>query len=86
MWMINEVASSPTDAQAGATAYLEIFGNVLGGWLMVKRAARSIAKGATEANRYTNEANFFTIEIVTTGIGLASVVTAGADRLRSLVN
>lgn len=85
-WMINAVSSSPTDAQAGATAYLELFGNVLGGWLMVKRAARSIAKGATEANRYTNEANFFTIEIVTTGIGLASVVTAGADRLSSLVN
>jgi len=34
---------SPEDALAGATAYLELFGLTLGGWLMLRRAQRAIA-------------------------------------------
>jgi len=79
-WMLNAVKESPKDAQAGATAYLELFGSVLAGWQMLQRA--SLASASHE--RAALEAEFFVLEFVLPSAAKASAITAGVARLGAL--
>lgn len=83
-WMLDAVAHRPDDALAGSTHYQRLFGDVVGGWLMVERAERARALGLADAELRTDEATFFAIEIVSPSLGLGTVITAGVERLRAL--
>ena len=83
-WMINAVSKAPDDALAGATLYQRLFGDVVGGWLMIERATRAALLGRPEASRALDEANFFAIEVVGPALGLGAVITSGATRLSAL--
>lgn len=80
-WMIEKVANSPADALAGATAYLELFGVTVGGWLMARRAQIAATRNHPELVRVEAESNFFASEIVRRAQGLSRPITAGAARL-----
>jgi alkylation response protein AidB-like acyl-CoA dehydrogenase len=74
------VDDAPDDALAGASAYLELFGLTLGGWLMVRRAERSaadVARGGPAAL----ECEFFATEHTARAVGLVRPALAGASRL-----
>jgi 3-(methylthio)propanoyl-CoA dehydrogenase len=77
-WMLEKVANSPEDAQAGATAYLELFGNVLGAWLLYRRAA------VLKSDQSLAEAEFFALEFVAARQGLSHSILAGHQRLTCL--
>lgn len=75
---------SPDDALAGATAYLELLGLTLGGWLLVRRAERATRAGAPHALVAAGESEFFATEHVARTAGLTGPILAGAGRLASL--
>jgi 3-(methylthio)propanoyl-CoA dehydrogenase len=87
-WMVERVARSDDDALAGATAYLELFGMTMGGWLMIKRARLAAArykdkgKGKGKEPHAVGESNFFAVEVMGRSAGLARPIMAGADHLR----
>jgi 3-(methylthio)propanoyl-CoA dehydrogenase len=83
-WMIDAVSSHGDDALAGATGYLELFGNVVAGWLMIKRAMRARELGLADVARYEQESQFFAVEVVTKCGGLVTMIMAGAARLGAL--
>jgi len=69
------------DALAGATAYLELAGLTLGGWLMARRALVATGDQATLAEA---ECHFYAVEYLSRAPGLLQPVTAGATRLSRL--
>ncbi|HVB19187.1 MAG TPA: acyl-CoA dehydrogenase [Acidimicrobiales bacterium] len=83
-WMLQAVAHQPDDALAGATHYQRLFGDVVCGWLMIERAERARALELLGAEYRADEATFFAIEVVSPALGLATVITAGVERLRAL--
>ncbi len=83
-WMIEAVSTNVNDALAGATLYQRLFGDVVGGWLMIQRAERASLLGRPEASRTLDEAMFFALEVVGPSVGLGAVITSGAGRLAAL--
>ncbi len=79
-WLLGHVAESPDDVLAGATAYLEMAGMTIGGWLMAERALRALRRGERSDDAVT-ESNFFAAETTARATGLLRAVTAGAARL-----
>ncbi len=79
------VDDAPDDALAGASAYLELFGLTLGGWLMVRRAERSAADG-THGGPAVLECEFFATEHTARAVGLVRPALAGAGRLAIAVS
>jgi alkylation response protein AidB-like acyl-CoA dehydrogenase len=66
------------DALAGATAYLTLMGDVVGGWMLLRQAARREgARGAPLARTYAEQ-------VLSRAPGLATAVTAGAGSLAAL--
>jgi alkylation response protein AidB-like acyl-CoA dehydrogenase len=78
-WMLAHLDSALNDALAGATSYLELAGITIGGWLMLRRAMRSVETGTGE--RAVIEAEFFATETVARAAGLLRPITSGAGRL-----
>lgn len=79
-WMLQAVQNAPRDAQAGATAYLELFGAVYGGLLMLQRATLD----APNQEIKILEAEFFVLEFVLPSVAKAAAITSGAARLGAL--
>jgi butyryl-CoA dehydrogenase len=79
--LLVRVQEAPNDALAGATPYLELFGLVLGGWLMTRRAERALDLGASRASRAIAESEFFAIERVARGVGLVPSILIRAEEL-----
>lgn len=81
-WVLSHREEHPDDVLAGATAYLELTGATLGGWLMAKRAlAASWSGQEIRAQAAAGESNFFAIETLAHASALLRQVVAGADRL-----
>ena len=86
-WM---VANKMPGAGAGATPYLELFGIVLGGYLMARSA--SIAKArvrdaGSEAKFYRAKiatAEFYITNVLPKANGLEIVATSGAEALLAM--
>ena len=80
-WLIERLATSRDDALAGATAYLSIMGDLVGGWLLARAAIDHRTAGRPEADRAEAVAAFFAVERVASVRGRSVAVTAGATRL-----
>ena len=86
VWMLKRLDINPEDALAGATSYLELFGLVLGGWLMIKRARFAAADPNIDESLAIAEANFFALEIMGRSCGLAQPIMAGAAHLKTSIH
>jgi hypothetical protein len=89
-WLLGRGSAQPTDALAGATPYLEMFGLVLGGWLH--------ARAALAAGRITTQhgdpdgfhaakivsARFYGEQLLPRARALLPAVTAGSTDLYAL--
>jgi 3-(methylthio)propanoyl-CoA dehydrogenase len=82
-WLLERSASAPNAVLAGASAYLELLGTTLGGWLMIRRAL--LARGTDSAAQAASENSFYAIEILARATGLVRPITGGADRLGGTV-
>ncbi|MHB1712683.1 MAG: acyl-CoA dehydrogenase [Acidimicrobiales bacterium] len=80
-WMLDHLTSSPMDAIAGATSYLELFGITVGGWLMARRARLATSMGHPDAARTVAESNFFALEVTARAAGLVRPIISGAAHL-----
>ena len=73
------------DASAGATPYLKMFGQVLGGYYMGKAAILATKKLEETGDEYYNEkitlSKFYIEQLLPVASGYASSVTAGKDDL-----
>src|SRR5437588_5321202 len=59
-WLLERVAAAPTDALAGATPYLRLFGSTLGGCMLAGEALAAKSNGdAGVPQRYVTVARFF---------------------------
>jgi hypothetical protein len=91
-WLLAHGATEPTDALAGATPYLEMFGLTLGGWLHARAALA--AAGLTERDSGQGDDGFHAAKVVSARFygeqllpkvrGLLPSVTAGAGDLYAL--
>jgi alkylation response protein AidB-like acyl-CoA dehydrogenase len=86
-WLLGRVTTDPNDALAGATPYLEMFGLVVGGWLLARSALaahRQLAGGAGDAGFLSDKvatARFYCQQLLPAVGGLLPAVTAGAAPL-----
>jgi len=89
-WLIENGGKTPALAFAGATAYLELFGNVAGGAMMTRAAnAASAALEVGNGNQdfYKTKlatARFYAEHVLPKSEGLAASITKGADSFLSL--
>ena len=89
-WLIENGGKTPALAFAGATAYLELFGNVAGGAMMTRAAgAASAALEVDDGNQdfYKTKlatARFYAEHVLPKSEGLAASITKGADSFLSL--
>ncbi len=89
-WLIENGGKTPALAFAGATAYLELFGNVAGGAMMTRAA--SAASAALEVGNGNQDfyktklatARFYAEHVLPKSEGLAASITKGADSFLSL--
>lgn len=80
-WMLSRLASQPSDAVAGASAYTELFALTVAGWLMMRRADVAASQGFPDLTRVVGECHFFANEILSRAVGLAKPIVAGAKAL-----
>ena len=89
-WLIENGGKTPALAFAGATAYLELFGNVAGGAMMTRAAnAASAALEVGDGNQdfYKTKlatARFYAEHVLPKSEGLSASITKGADSFLSL--
>ncbi len=89
-WLIENGGKTPALAFAGATAYLELFGNVAGGAMMTRAAnAASAALEVGDGNQdfYKTKlatARFYAEHVLPKSEGLAASITKGAGSFLSL--
>ena len=83
-WVEERLPASANHVLAGATAYLELAGITLGGWLMARRALLARESAVESAAWVLGESNFFASEFVGRAPGLVSAITSGADRLSGI--
>ena len=78
------------DASAGATPYLKMFGQVLGGYYMGKAAILATKKLEETGDEYYNEkitlSKFYIEQLLPLASGYASSVTAGKDDFPNSLN
>ena len=73
-----------TDALAGATTYLKLLGDTVGGWMLAKAAlAASRGADADYARGKLALARLFATQVLTCAPGLADVVQAGAGEIEA---
>jgi alkylation response protein AidB-like acyl-CoA dehydrogenase len=77
------VARSPRDALAGASSYLQLFGAVLGGWLLARQAAIAQARLGSDPELVVKivMARYYLHRVVPHAAGLVPAITAGAADL-----
>ncbi len=79
-WLIERRGHAQPDALAGSTAYLQLLGDVIGGWMLAKGA---LAKGSLVSGDRTRTglARVFANSVLATAPGLAAGVMQGAGDL-----
>jgi len=84
-WLLERMASAPSDALAGATPYLRLFGSTLGGCMLANEAlaARDIAGGGGDPARYVTLARFFAENISVQAGSLERTVIDSAESVMS---
>ena len=87
-WIKAHGRAEPNDAQAGATPYLRLFGQVIGGWLLARSAlaASRLLPGAGGSDAAflrdkIGTARFYAGQLLPEAVGLLPAVTAGAGPL-----
>ncbi len=86
-WLFECGLTDPSDALAGATPYLEMFGTVIGGWLMGRQALlalEALRRGdgdPSELRARISTARFYAENILPSAGGLVPAVRSGADAL-----
>ncbi len=87
-WIMSHGAAEPNDALAGATPYLRLFGQVIGGWLLARSAlaASRLLPGAGGSDAAflrdkIGTACFYAEQLLPEAVGLLPAVTAGAGPL-----
>lgn len=82
MWMFKNGLKNPNDALAGSSPYQEMWGIVLGGWLMARTALA--ARGTDREASEHVLAKYFAEQILPEASGLLGAATAGSDDLFAL--
>jgi len=83
-WLIERRGHAQPDALAGATPYLKLLGDVVGGWLLGRQAlaaSRKLAAGEGPADYYRTKiglARVFAEQVLSQAPGLTSAVTQGS--------
>ena len=83
-WLIERRGHAQPDALAGATPYLKLVGDVVGGWMLGKQAlaaSKMIAAGEGDQAYYTTRiglARVFAHQVLAQAPGLAQAVTQGS--------
>jgi alkylation response protein AidB-like acyl-CoA dehydrogenase len=83
-WLIERRGHAQPDALAGATPYLKLLGDVVGGWLLGKQAlaaSRLLAAGEGPQDYYRTKiglARVFAEQVLSQAPGLTSAVTQGS--------
>ncbi len=87
-WIMSSGQAEPTDALAGATPYIRLFGLVIGGWLLARSALAASRlqqnAGAFDAAFLQDKigtARFYAGQLLPQAPGLLPAVTAGAGAL-----
>ncbi len=84
-WM-GENMANPNEALAGATPFLRLFGNVVGGWVLAKSALAAQAGDydASVAKSKMAVARYFAEQVLPLSAGLRAGATAGSAELFAL--
>jgi acyl-CoA dehydrogenase len=84
-WLLERLASAPSDALAGATPYLRLFGSTLGGCMLAGEAlaAKDISDGGGDPARYVTLARFFAENITVQAGSLERTVIDSAESVTS---
>lgn len=83
-WMLARLKAEEQDkALAGATAYLALAGDVIGGHFLARAALASRSKAADFRARQTALAGFFAETVLATAPGRVPGITEGGDRFLS---
>jgi alkylation response protein AidB-like acyl-CoA dehydrogenase len=83
-WMLERRGHAQPDALAGATPYLQLLGDVVGGWMLAKgalAASEKIAAGEGSRDYYRTKiglARVYAEQVLSRAPGLAQAVTQGA--------
>jgi 3-(methylthio)propanoyl-CoA dehydrogenase len=87
-WIMSPGVAEPSDALAGATPCLRLFGLVIGGWLLARSAlaASRLLPGAVGSDAVflhdkIGTARFYAEQLLPQAVGLLPAVTAGAGPL-----
>jgi alkylation response protein AidB-like acyl-CoA dehydrogenase len=83
-WMLERRGHAQPDALAGASAYLQLLGDVVGGWMLAKgalAASQALAAGEGSADYYRTKigmARVYAEQVLSRAPGLAQAVSQGA--------
>jgi alkylation response protein AidB-like acyl-CoA dehydrogenase len=83
-WMLERRGHAQPDALAGASAYLQLLGDVVGGWMLAKgalAASEALAAGEGPADYYRTKigmARVYAEQVLSRAPGLAQAVSQGA--------
>ena len=78
-WLLERVTSAPSDALAGATPYLRLFGSTLGGCMLAGEALAARSLGEGDSSRYVTLARFFAENISVQAPSLERTVMDSAE-------
>ena len=83
-WLLERLAAAPSDALAGATPYLRLFGSAVGGCMLANEAmaAKEISGGGDPA-RYVRLARFFAEHVAVQAGSLERTVIDSAESVTS---
>ena len=83
-WLLERLAAAPSDALAGATPYLRLFGSAVGGCMLANEAmaAKEISGGGDPA-RYVRLARFFAENVAVQAGSLERTVIDSAESVTS---
>jgi alkylation response protein AidB-like acyl-CoA dehydrogenase len=82
--MLNRAEFHREDVLSGASAYLELLGLTLGGWLMMRRAETAKTYRPEAASQAESESEFFATEHVARASGLGRAILTGVGRLSGI--
>ncbi len=86
-WLLERAAASPEDVLAGATPYLKQFGNVAGGFYLLKGAIAALGGGQLsdrDKEYRLTILGFYADNFLPEAVALGEAVTAGAGTVRAL--
>ena len=84
-WLLERLGSAPSDALAGATPYLRLFGSAVGGCMLANEAmaAKDIAESGGDPARYVTLARFFAENVAVQAGSLERTVIDSAESVMS---